>query len=160
VITPEELATAAETYLRTGSFTEAAKAIGRSRVGTMQALRRASDNYTRQQVYARTLDEAVAKTALAVARTATELRAAVRTAKKPSERTSAAVALNDAARTLNQMRTAQAKLTGEHAAERHSVDMSARVVLLPDLDDDGSQGAADPGSPVAPESGATDPVSR
>lgn len=120
-ITPEELATAAETYLRTGSFTEAAKAIGRERTGVMRALRRSSPDHVRAQVYARALDGALSRVAADVSRTAAELRADARGAKKPSERASAAAALNDAARTLNQLRTAQAKLTGSHAPERTDV---------------------------------------
>lgn len=127
-ITPAELAKALEVFLATGSYSAAARAIGRTRVGTMQALRRASNDNTRQQVYARTLEAACDRATRDVARTAQELRRDAANA-KPSARASIAFALNDSTRTLVTARTAHAKLTGDHAAEK----VEARVDVVDDL---------------------------
>ena len=117
-ITPDELARAAEVFQATGSYTEAARAIGRSRVGTMQALRRASDGNVRQRVYARTLD-AVLTEGVSLQRKA--MRTLKRDAKSgdPKVAHSAIATLNDTVRAAATARTAHAKLTGEHAADRH-----------------------------------------
>ena len=129
-ITPEELKTAAEVFLATGSYTKAAEAIGRDRAGVARALKRADDGLVRSRVYARALDEAFVKVASEVAHTATELRRDAKRTKKSGERANVAFALNDAARTLNAMRTSHAKLTGTHAPEKHQHHID--VTKLPD----------------------------
>ena len=165
-ITPAELKVATATFLATGSYTKAAQAIGRSRVGTMQALRRASDDNVRQRIYARVLDAVLAEAADAQ-------RVAVRRNRKalndPKRCEGATFALNDTMAKAASARTALAKMTGEHAAEKHQHHVD--VTKLPDdaLDaelhafatrgtDAGGEGAAGaaPAGEGATGSGASD----
>ena len=152
-ITPVELAKAAEVYQRTASYSEAARAIGKHRVATMRALKRASDGNTRAQVYARTLDavltEAASAQRLAVRLLKRDLRSA-----DPKVAHSASAQINDAARAAATARTAVAKLTGEHAAEKHAVSVAAEVVVLPALEM--PHGSPAPQGAVDPESGPAD----
>lgn len=116
-ITPEELARATEVYLQTASYTEAAAAIGRSVNGTRDSLRRHAVEADRRSVYARTLDGALAEAIDAERLAVRLLRKDLR---KPKGRTGIVSALGDATRTLITARTAHAKLTGEHAPEKHA----------------------------------------
>lgn len=133
-ITPDEIARAVEVYRSTGSYAEAARAIGRDRSATRKALRRAAEPQ-RATLLTRALEDAFGAAVDATQHTMRELRRDARHAKKPADRVNAAYAINDAARTLNQMRVAHAKLTGEHAAERHELavtslsdaDLDARI---------------------------------
>lgn len=149
-ITPEMIAVAAEVFQRTASYTESAKAIGKSRVATMQALKRASDSNVRQHVYARTLDAVLTECVTAQREAVKVLRRDVKNG-DPKIAHSASAQLNDTARAASTARTALAKLTGEHAPDRIAATLSAEVVVLPALETDGSpapQGAmaAEPGS--------------
>ena len=117
-ITPDELARAAEVFQATCSYTAAARAIGRDRTGVARQLKRASDGHVRSRVYARTLDAVLTEGA-------SIQRAALRTLKRdaksgdPKVAHSAIATLNDTVRAAATARTAHAKLTGEHAADRH-----------------------------------------
>jgi glutathione S-transferase len=148
--TPDELATAQRVYLETASWTKAARSIGRSVNGTRQALLRRGTEADRGKLYTRALDAAVQSAVDAGAEAVRRLR---RDLRDPKTRTNAAFALSDAARTINQMRVAHAKLVGDHAPEGHNVNLAASVVILPELDD-----VAEAAGGVAPEPGASDPV--
>lgn len=65
-------------------------------------------------------------------------------------------AVNDSLRAVSATRTAHLRATGQHAPDKHNVNLAARVVVLPEMDelDDA------PGGPVASEPGPADPVSR
>lgn len=120
--TPEELERALAVYLATGSYTEAARAIGRDRYAVSCALKRHSSDGVRQRVYARAL-EAEERRSLAAVRMA---RAKVEDALAADDGTRAAElarAVNDTLRAVAQTRAAHAKLTGSHAPER--VEVSA-----------------------------------
>lgn len=126
-ITPEELAKALEVYLATASFTKAAAAIGRDRTSTRRALQRSVEP-VRAQVYARSLDEVLARAA-ALQRTAVRtLRPGVRVGDPK-----AVAALNDTARTASVTRTAQAKLSGTHAPEKIETTHDVRESLAAQL---------------------------
>ena len=130
-ISPDELKVAAAEYAATGSYAAAARAIGRDKSATRKALRRASEPL-RATLHARALEDAFSEATKAVRLTARQLRQDARTARRPGDRANTAFALSDAARTLTQMRTAHAKLTGEHAPEKHQVDV--RQLSDDDLD--------------------------
>lgn len=153
--TPDELAAAQRVYLETASWTKAAKAIGRSVNGTRSALLRRGTEADRGRLYARALDAAVQSAVDAEVEAVRRLR---RDLRQPKTRANAAFALSDAARTLNQMRVAHAKLTGEHAPEGHNVNLAASVVILPELDEEPGAGTADAAGGVAPEPWATETV--
>lgn len=119
-ITPDELKRAAEVYLATASYTKAAAAIGRDRTGVMRALKRANDGHVRSQVYARTLD-AVLVDGASIQRAALKVLRKDLKASDPKVAHSAAAQVNDAIRAASTARTALAKMTGEHAAERVEV---------------------------------------
>lgn len=141
-ITPEELARAAEVFQATGSYTEAANAIGRSRVGTMQALKRASDDNVRQRVYARTLD-AVLSEGVSIQRKALRTLKSDVMASDPKVAHSAIATLNDTLRAVGTARTAHAKLVGDHAAEKHDVtvdsvgEIARRIARLAESSEEG-----------------------
>lgn len=121
-LTPGELAKATAVYLETASYSEAARAIGRSPNGVRLALRRHGVEADRSKLYARTLDAALSEAIDAE-------RAAVRLLrgdlKKPRGRTGVVSALGDATRTLITATTAHAKLVGSHAAEKIDLDVGA-----------------------------------
>lgn len=153
-ITPDELKDALAVFLATGSYTKAAQAIGRDRVGTMQALKRASSDNVRQRVYARTLDAVLAEVASAQ-------RLAIRKNRKalgdPKRCEGATFALNDTMAKASTARTALAKMTGEHAADKIDANVNAQVVVLPPLD---NVRPADAQDPLAAEPRSSDEVSR
>lgn len=141
-ITPDELARAAEVFQATGSFTQAAKAIGRTRVGTMQALKRASSDNVRQQVYARSLDSVLASGVAAQRHAVKVLRADLDNS-DPKVAHSASAQINDTMRAAATARTAIAKLTGDHAPDKHEVrvdavdEISRRIARLADTGETG-----------------------
>lgn len=156
-ITPEELAKATAEYLRTGSYSDAARAIGRSINGTRDALRRHGDDAIRRKVYARALDGALAE---AVDAQRVALRKLRPDLAKPKGRADAAFAINDTAKSLVAARTALAKLTGEHAPEKiqHDVrrmtdaELDAEIARLA-----GRAGAAGDDAPGAGAAEGSDP---
>jgi len=143
-ITPDELARATAVYLETGSYTEAARAIGRSLGGTRDALRKHASDVDRRSVYARTLDAALSEAIDAE-------RAAVRLLrgdlKKPRGRNGVVSALGDANRTLITATTAHAKLVGSHAAEKIDLDVGADDDLARRLARLVAPTGGDPGKP-------------
>ena len=150
-ITPDELRRAAEVFQATGSFSQAASAIGRDRTGVARALKRANDGHVRSQVYARTLD-AVLSAGVAAQRHAVKVLRHDLDASDPKTAHSASAQINDTVRAVTTARTALAKLTGEHAPDKADVNVNARVVMLPPLD--GSP--EDTSGSVAAEPGASD----
>lgn len=161
MLSPDQRAELLRVYLATGSYAEAGRAVGITRQSARDSLRQTDDGLQRLTLIARASDAVVAEAMDAS-------RAAVRSNRKllanPKTATDAAFAINDSLRAATQTRVAIAKLTGEHAPDKHALDMSARVVLLPDLEDDGSGPGpgANPGpeGALASEPGAPDQVSR
>jgi hypothetical protein len=136
-ITPEELARAAEVFQATGSFTKAAAAIGRNRWAVTCALRSASNDSVRQRVYARTLDS-VLSSGVAAQRHAVKVLRADLDNSDPKVAHSASAQINDTMRAAATARTAIAKLTGDHAPDKHEVrvdavdEISRRIARLAD----------------------------
>lgn len=126
MLTPEQTETLSRVYLETGSYAAAGRAVGLDRSSARKALK-AAGAPLRATLYARSLDAALADATDAVHAAIRANRKDLANAKK---RADATFALSDATRTLNQLRTAHAKLTGEHAAERHEL----AVTTLSDAD--------------------------
>jgi hypothetical protein len=124
LITPDEIARALETYLATGSFRAAAAAIDRDRMAVTRALKRHTDSGIRAQVYARKLDSILDAATAGQREAIAVLRRDVRSS-DPKVAHSAAASINDTARTASVARTAHAKLTGDHAADKIDLDLSA-----------------------------------
>ena len=151
-ITPDELTRAAEVFQATASYTKAAAAIGRSISATWRALRSAANGETRARVYARTLDAVLAE-GVTAQRTAVKVLRADLKAPDPKVAHSAAAMLNDTMRAASTARTALAKLTGEHAPDKVDASITARVVMLPTLEDVRPEAT---GSPVGSEPRSSD----
>ena len=120
--TPAEIERALAAYLATGSFSAAARAIGRDRLAVTRALKRHTSDSIRAQVYARAL-EAEEQRALAAVRLGRAKVAAALEADDGSRSAELARAANDALRAVAQTRSAHAKLVGSHAPEK--VEVSA-----------------------------------
>ena len=121
-LTLAEIESALGVYLATGSFSAAAKAIGRDRHCVSTALKRHGSDAIRAQVYARAL-EAEEQRALATVRLGRAAVSAALDADDGSRAAELARAANDALRAVAQVRSAHAKLVGTHAPER--VEVSA-----------------------------------
>lgn len=158
LITPSELAHAWEVFQREGTFQAAADAIGRAQSVVRRALLREYTGVKSAKVdaYARALDEVAGDLAATQRHAARRLRAWVRTA-PDKELGDAVAALNDTQRALTTTRTAHAKLTGEHAADKIDANVNAQVVVLPPLE---NVRPADAQDPLAAEPRPSDEVSR
>jgi len=127
-ITPTELATALDVYLRTGSFTQAAGAIGRNIGAVARALRRNHSEVDRRKVYAREL-ESVMGEAARLQRVALRMLRPMLADKDAKVAQGAVAQVNDTSRASGTARTALAKLTGEHAAEKVAVEVDDDALL-------------------------------
>ena len=127
-ITPDDLATALEVYLRTGSFTQAAAAIGRNAGATAAALRRNHCDVDRRRVYAREL-ESVMSEAARLQRVALRMLRPMLASDDAKTAQGAVAQINDTSRASGTARTALAKLTGEHAAEKVAVEVDDDALL-------------------------------
>lgn len=127
-ITPTELATALDVYLRTASFTQAAAAIGRTTSGVSRALRRHPSKSDRATVYAREL-EVVMSGAVRLQLIALRVLRQMLADKDAKVAQGAVAQVNDTSRAAGTARTALAKLTGEHAAEKVAVEVDDDALL-------------------------------
>lgn len=122
MLSPDQRAELLRAYLATGSYAEAGRAVGITRQSARASLRQTDDGLQRLTLIARASDAVVAEAMDAS-------RAAVRSNRKllasPKTATDAAFAINDSLRAATQTRVAIAKLTGEHAAERHELAVTA-----------------------------------
>ena len=125
-ITPDDLATALEVYLRTGSFTQAAAAIGRNAGATAAALRRNHCDVDRRRVYARELDSVMGEAAR-LQRVALRMMRPMLASDDAKVAQGAVAQINDTSRASGTARTALAKLTGEHAAEAVAVTLTSET---------------------------------
>ena len=125
-ITPAELAVALDVYLRTGSFTRAAEAIGRTTSGVSRALRRNHSDVDRRKVYAREL-ESVMGEAARLQRVALRMLRPMLSDADARVAQGAVAQVNDTSRAAGTARTALAKLTGEHAAEAVAVTLTSET---------------------------------
>lgn len=127
-ITPAELAVALDVYLRTGSFTRAAEAIGRNIGATAAALRRNHSDVDRRKVYARELESVMSESAR-LQRVALRMLRPMLADKDARVAQGAVAQVNDTSRASGTARTALAKLTGEHAAEKVEVAVDDDALL-------------------------------
>ena len=127
-ITPADLAVALDVYLRTGSFTRAAEAIGRTTSGVSRALRRHPSKSDRATVYAREL-EAVMSGAVRLQLISLRVLRQMMADKDAKVAQGAVAQVNDTSRAAGTARTALAKLTGEHAAEKVEVAVDDDALL-------------------------------
>lgn len=149
-LTPEQIAEAARVYLATGNYAAAAEAIGSDRSNVRRQLI-AAEEPRRAALHTHALARAERDALRALVSTRKGLVQDFAQAAEPKDRVAAAAQIHDNARATTQMRVAHAKLTGEHAAEKHALNVAAEVVVLPALESHGSpaaQGAVDaePGS--------------
>lgn len=141
MLSPDQRAELLRVYLETGSYAAAGRALGITRSGAYRLLR-SEGAQQRSTIYARALDAALADAIDAEHRAVRLNRRDLGNAKT---RANATFAIGDATRALVQARTAHAKLTGEHAAERHEVsvttlsdaELDARIRELEGSDRDG-----------------------
>lgn len=131
-LTPDQMAEALRVYLETGNYSEAARAIGAD-----------ASNVRRQLIAAREPERAALHTHALARAERDALRALVSTRKglvsdfveaaEVKDRVGVAAQIHDNARATTQMRVAHAKLTGEHAAEKHAHTVEADDVLASKL---------------------------
>jgi len=126
---PDDVTKIGEVFVLTGSYTEAAKAVGCTPTLAHWAIRRLSTSL-RESVLVRLLDDAAMRAADEVGKNLDALAAARKTAKTVSEKAVVASAINDTAKTVSTMRTAEAKMRGTHAPAAVSLD--ARITSLSD----------------------------
>lgn len=131
-ITPEEIQRAAEVYRATGNYAEAARAIGRDKSSTRRALIAAAEPL-RATLHTHALARAERDARRALEKIRAKLEAAADGAAEVKDLAAIAAQIHDNARATTQMRVAHAKLTGEHAAEKHAHTVEADDVLASKL---------------------------
>ena len=151
-LTPEQIAEATRVYHATGNYSEAARAIG-SDVSNVRRALIAANEPTRATLHTHALARAERDALRALVSTRRQLVAAAETAFDTKDLTAIAAQVHDNARATTQMRVAHAKLTGEHAPDKHALSVAAEVVVLPALETDGSPAAQ---SPVGAEPGPSE----
>lgn len=131
-LTPEQIAEATRVYHATGNYSEAARAIG-SDVSNVRRALIAANEPTRAILHTHALARAERDALRALVSTRKQLVAAAETAFDTKDLTAIAAQVHDNARATTQMRVAHAKLTGEHAAEKHAHSLEADDVLASKL---------------------------
>lgn len=131
-LTPEQIATAAEVYLATGNYAAAAEAIGSDRSNVRRQLI-AADEPRRAALHTQALARAEREARAALVRIRAKLEAAADATSDAKELATIAAQVHDNARATTQMRVAHAKLTGEHAAEKHAHTVEADDALASKL---------------------------
>jgi hypothetical protein len=132
-ITPEEIAAAAKVYQTTGSYAEAAVAIGRDKSAVRRALIRAGEPL-RATLHTHALAKAEREARRALVKSREKLATMLEASSDVKDVTALAAQIHDNARATTTMRTAHARLTGEHAPEKHDVTSggAALKLYLPD----------------------------
>lgn len=131
-LTPEQIAEAARVYLATGNYAAAAEAIGSDRSNVRRQLI-AADEPRRAALHTHALARAERDALRALVSTRKGLVSDFAEAVEAKDRVAAAAQIHDNARATTQMRVAHAKLTGEHAAEKHAHTVEADDVLASKL---------------------------
>lgn len=131
-LTTEQIAEAARVYLATGNYAAAAEAIGSDRSNVRRQLI-AADEPRRAALHTHALAKAERDARRALERIRAKLEAAADGAAEVKDIAAIAAQIHDNARATTQMRVAHAKLTGEHAAEKHAHTVEADDVLASKL---------------------------
>lgn len=117
-LTPAQSAAVLDAFHETANVCEAARLAGVSE-GAARNVLAASREADRSGLHARALSRVEREYRRAVAKNLPRLNAALRDAATPKDLVEVSKAMHDGLRTLSQVRTAHAKVTGEHAAEKH-----------------------------------------
>lgn len=131
-LTPDQMAEALRVYLATGNYAAAAEAIGSDRSNVRRQLI-AADEPRRATLHTHALARAERDARRALERIRAKLEAAADGAAEVKDLAAIAAQIHDNARATTQMRVAHAKLTGEHAAEKHAHTVEADDVLASKL---------------------------
>lgn len=123
-LTPEQIATATRVYLATGNYSAAAEAIGSDRSNVRRQLL-AAEEPQRATLHAQALARAERDARRAVVLARRKLVAALDGAADEKALATVAAQIHDNARVTSTMRTAHARLTGDHAPDR--VEVAATV---------------------------------
>jgi len=131
-LTPDQIAEAARVYLATGNYAAAAEAIGSDRSNVRRQLI-AADEPRRAALHTHALAKAERDARRALERIRAKLEAAADGAAEVKDLAAIAAQIHDNARATTQMRVAHAKLTGEHAPDKHAHTVEADDVLASKL---------------------------
>jgi hypothetical protein len=131
-ITPEEVTAAAEVYRATGNYAEAARAIGRDKSSTRRALIAAAEPL-RATLHTQALARAERDALRALVKVRKGLVDDFAVAAEPKDRAALSAQVHDNARATTQMRVAHAKLTGDHAPDKHAHTVEADDALASKL---------------------------
>lgn len=119
-LTPEQSAAVLKAWQETANVCEAARIAGVSQGAARNAIAR-SKEADRSELHARALARVERDYRRAVAKNLPRLTTALRSAETSKDLVEVSKAMHDGLRTLSQVRTAHAKATGEHAAEKHEL---------------------------------------
>ena len=131
-LTPDQMAEALRVYLATGNYSEAARAIGADASNVRRQLIAAREP-ERASLHTHALARAERDARRALERIRAKLEAAADGAAEVKDLAAIAAQIHDNARATTQMRVAHAKLTGDHAAEKHAHTVEADDVLASKL---------------------------
>jgi len=126
------MAEAMRVYLATGNYAEAARAINADASNVRRQLIAAREP-ERAALHTQALARAERDARRALERIRAKLEAAADGAAEVKDIAALAAQIHDNARATTQMRVAHAKLTGEHAAEKHAHTVEADDVLASKL---------------------------
>lgn len=127
-LTPEQIAEAARLYAETGNASEVARQMGLDDWTVTRALRAAGER-TRAELHTHALARAERDARRALVTIRKRLVEKAEEVGDVKDLAALAAQVHDNARATTQMRVAHAKLTGEHAAEKHAHTVDADDVL-------------------------------
>lgn len=127
-LTPEQIAEAARLYAETGNASEVARQMGLDDWTITRALRAAGER-TRAELHTHALARAERDARRALVTIRKRLVEKAEEVGDVKDLAALAAQVHDNARATTQMRVAHAKLTGEHAAEKHAHTVDADDVL-------------------------------
>jgi pyruvate-formate lyase len=132
-LTPDQIAEATRVYLATGNYSEAARAIGSDNHSHVRRALIAAREPERAQLHTHALAKAERDARRALQRVRAKLEAFVEEAVDTKDLTALAAQVHDNARATTQMRVAHAKLTGDHAPDKHAHTVEADDALASKL---------------------------
>lgn len=131
-LTPDQIAEATRVYLATGNYAAAAEAIGSDRSNVRRQLI-AADEPRRAALHTQALARAERDALRALVAVRKGLVDDFAVAAEPKDRAALSAQVHDNARATTQMRVAHAKLTGDHAPDKHAHTVEADDALASKL---------------------------
>lgn len=119
-LTPEQTATILRVWQGTGNRSEAARQAGVDEKAARRAITKASEP-RRAELHALAMARAERDYRRALSANLARLTVALESAPTAKDLVEVSKAMHDGLRTLSQVRTAHAKATGDHAAEKHEL---------------------------------------